>query len=702
MDYLETHKCFLVNVCIFLYANLFTFTSIMINLISSNKHLVYKVALQPDISTIKEKLINTTILGATIFLFPTVAIIISRAVLIGWAPIFNFYIALSILLFALFVLRNKITVTYKSIIFLFIFLAISLFEMVTFNLVGGMYAIFIGVVLSALVFGFRTGFLYAVVFILGFSIIGFMYSKEILVPVMDLNEYVRKPITWISKIAGYSFTLLVILYLTNLFYNLFSETITSLTKKTTDLKETLKNLEFSEERFKQFVNNYPFPITIKDQSLNYVFGNKAFLMQTGVSSDEFGHISLDNYFNNEQANKILKGNRYVVENRKYIELEIEQDLPGNQKRYFNLIKYPIKGVDGELMIGAMNIDSTEMKLAEKKLEISEKKYRSIFEGSLDGFVFTNEERIILECNNSFCEMLGYRKKELTGKTFYEITPSEQHTVEANLLEERNFQETGYSGIFEKEYIHKNGHLVPVELNVHKLKLGDELYYWAVIRNITERKQFDRKLYKAMTESEERERERYARELHDGLGPLLSTGKIYCHTLKNEKNEEKRELYLNRTIQLLNESLKSIKEISNNLSPDILRKYGLSEAIKTFISKIKGMQSININFLSKLDCRIAEASEFTIYRTIVELINNSIKHAEATEINVETYEQDKHLFVHYTDNGKGFDYEQFKTTHPGFGLLSLENRINKIGGTYHYHSEVGKGVNVNISVKLDCL
>lgn len=102
----------------------------------------------------------------------------------------------------------------------------------------------------------------------------------------------------------------------------------------------------------------------------------------------------------------------------------------------------------------MNIDTTDKKLTEKRLEISEKTYRSVFEGSLDGFVFATEKRIILECNNSFCEMLGYSKKEMIGKSFFEIAPQNRHAYELNLLKERNFQETGYSEIFEKYYIHK--------------------------------------------------------------------------------------------------------------------------------------------------------------------------------------------------------------------------------------------------------
>ena len=106
--------------------------------------------------------------------------------------------------------------------------------------------------------------------------------------------------------------------------------------------------------------------------------------------------------------------------------------------------------------------------------------------------------------------------------------------------------------------------------------------------------------------------------------------------------------------------------------------------------------------SNVDCRFSETAEFTIYRTIIELINNSIKHAKADKINIDVNYSNGILHVSFSDDGQGFDYEKIKAKGKGFGLMNLENRIRQIGGHYQYFSAPTQGTKVDITIQSNCL
>lgn len=649
------------------------------------------ISFEQEIIKIRERILNTAILATLIFVVPAVVTSLLRIKDIGWYNIYILHTLIPIFISGLYLFRNILSLNVRAHLFINMFLAVALVGLLSFSLVGGYYLAFVSIILGTIIYGRKTGLVYLLIYLLGFIIIGYLQTEKILFNQIDYAEYLSNKLVWASQLIGQAFGLLVIIYSASLFYKLFTHTISSLLEKTRDL-------EYKEERFRIFMDNYPFPITIKNESLNFVFGNKRIFELIGLNESEVKSTA-DEIFPKEVAEVLRDADQTVLEEKRYVEVNVEGDIEENNRQYFKVIKFPLKGPQGETLIGSITINRTAQRLAEKKLEISEKKYRSIFEGSLDGFAFVDSKNIIQECNNSFCNMLGYTKEEILHKSVDDITHPDCIEFERNLLFVQKLEEEGFSGLYEKIFINKSGVNVPVELNLHKLDLGGENFYWSVNRDMSERKEMDQQLFKVMIESEERERERYAKELHDGLGPLLSTCKIYFHTLNKVKEESKRQEFAKRADELLEDALITIKEISNNLSPDILRKYGLVQALIAFTNKLKAVTSINFIIESDLDERLLETVEFTIYRTLIELINNSVKHGNPSEISIRIHGRKNTLRIAYSDNGKGFDYDKIKTEHMGFGLLNLENRIRKIGGDYSFISSPGKGVNVYFSLKI---
>lgn len=211
---------------------------------------------------------------------------------------------------------------------------------------------------------------------------------------------------------------------------------------------------------------------------------------------------------------------------------------------------------------------------------------------------------------------------------------------------------------------------------------------------------DLKELNATIRTEEKERRRFAKDLHDDLGPLLSTIKMSVSALSNQKNLDNKNEIIQNIDLVVDEAISSIKNISNNLSPHILTNFGLERAIKSFINKINLSKSVLIKYTSNIEnLKIDETSEVIAYRTVCELINNTIKHAEASEININLEKNNNILNITYHDNGKGFDAEILNVDKKGMGLNNIQNRIKSIKGIFEISSSENQGIEVKIQIKI---
>jgi len=202
------------------------------------------------------------------------------------------------------------------------------------------------------------------------------------------------------------------------------------------------------------------------------------------------------------------------------------------------------------------------------------------------------------------------------------------------------------------------------------------------------------------QTEEKERKRFAKDLHDGLGPLLSTVKMSVSSLAQMKHDDASHEIVENTELVINEAIKSLKEISDNLSPHILNNFGLVRALNNFANKINITKSIQIKLESNLkDERFDNNIEVVLYRVICELINNTIKHAHAKKINISLSKDTEYLHITYKDDGKGFDVSKVieQPANGGMGFSNIYSRINSLKGEIKIESENKKGTLVNIKV-----
>ena len=209
-----------------------------------------------------------------------------------------------------------------------------------------------------------------------------------------------------------------------------------------------------------------------------------------------------------------------------------------------------------------------------------------------------------------------------------------------------------------------------------------------------------KIFSAMIEGQEKERKRLAIDLHDGLGGRLSG--ISLNLSKLDKDEPK--IYpkeqLQKVMKDLDHSLRELRSIARNLMPETLVKFGLQAALKDYCSSMTGEDTkVTLQFYGA-EKDIDLNQQVTIYRVIQELINNAVKHANATEILVQYIREGNNVDITVEDNGVGFSKETTEVESTGMGLSNLRTRVAYLNGDLDVHSEKDEGTTVNVHINID--
>ncbi len=207
---------------------------------------------------------------------------------------------------------------------------------------------------------------------------------------------------------------------------------------------------------------------------------------------------------------------------------------------------------------------------------------------------------------------------------------------------------------------------------------------------------NKRILTAVLRTEEKARSRFSKELHDGLGPLLSSAKMSLTALsRDEHSAEQREIIENTTY-VIDEAIRSLREISNNLSPHVLNDFGLARGVQHFIDRSVAMHDVKIRFTTNLRSERYDSDiEVILYRVICELINNSLKHAACKSINLSLSQNGPELSLDYSDDGRGFNPQAMMDC--GMGLSNISSRINSLGGTFDISSSKGKGMRAAIRI-----
>lgn len=340
-------------------------------------------------------------------------------------------------------------------------------------------------------------------------------------------------------------------------------------------------------------------------------------------------------------------------------------------------------------------EELEHEIADRKLKESELKFRNIFQSSIDGIVISDMNYCVLEMNRAFMNTFSLvpdqkKQKKLTDFVLKSDIPKLSEWLSV-------LRETQSINPLEVRGVISGRRIITMEINSIVIDYGGNDAILSILRDITDRKEVHQKILNTVIETEEKERQRFAQDLHDGMGPLLSTIKLYTRSILTAKTDKNKAEALEKSLETIDEAISSIKEIANNISPHVLKNFGLVSAVDSYIKKFTVTKKLAISFNSDVTGRFDPNFETSVFRIIIELINNTSKHAFADNVVIHLNFSESLLSLVYLDDGIGFDYKHVTEELTGHGLTNITNRVKSLDGEMIIETALNKGFSIKINI-----
>lgn len=207
-----------------------------------------------------------------------------------------------------------------------------------------------------------------------------------------------------------------------------------------------------------------------------------------------------------------------------------------------------------------------------------------------------------------------------------------------------------------------------------------------------------RLIDSVLETQDRERARIAKELHDGVVQSLTVVSLSLGLFRKSAAsfDKTTQLHFEKCTEHLSNTIDEIRNISHTLMPRSIAEMSLAEALGALVEDMEYSTGINFHFLINLMNEPDEKLKLAIYRIVQELVNNAVKHSQATTLFIQTIEYTDYIYLMVEDNGVGFSKTDIMGSKNCFGLYSIESRVNSLNGTLEIDSKPGKGTNILIT------
>ncbi|MCD4722985.1 MAG: PAS domain S-box protein [Desulfobacula sp.] len=379
---------------------------------------------------------------------------------------------------------------------------------------------------------------------------------------------------------------------------------------------------------------------------------------------------------------------------------------------------------------------TKRKKVEKELRLSEERYRHIYHKTPVMLHSIDTEGKIIRVSDHWVEVMGYKRKEVIGKTLISFFTPESQKYAINVIFPEFFS-TGFCKDIPYTYAKKNGEKMDIMLSGYGVRdeKGDILRSLAVSVDVTEKNRTQKDLQiakeklsqyshdlvqqvkkrtaqlektqnnlknlsKNIIASQEREKALVARELHDHLGQVLTALRIDAvwvekYLTRIDKTAGDR---AGKMCSLIDDTINDVRDMAYRLRPRVLDDLGLTDAMESLLSDFEKRSNVSCVFKHDEIPKINDTLATALYRIGQEAVTNSLKHSNATTIMVELKNDEEGIVLSIQDNGCGFDADNNSDIN-GFGLEGMRERANLVGGKLDISSRLSQGSSICCKVKV---
>jgi PAS domain S-box-containing protein len=269
----------------------------------------------------------------------------------------------------------------------------------------------------------------------------------------------------------------------------------------------LKKMEEALREYEKVIESSPDMMVVIDRHYRYVMVNSAFLEYRNLKREEVMSRTVSDILGEEVFEETIRPNLERSFRGEFVRYELAYAYPGLGERHLLVSYLPIQGPQGIDRVACTLRDITKDKRTSQALRKSELQYQTMFETVRDGFASIDMDGRVVRANRTFQEMVGYTEEELLERTYEDFTPEKWHALEKGFLRTQVLTR-GYSDVYRKEYIKRDGSIVPIEIRTHLLRDEEGLPFemWAFVRDITDRVKAEDSLHR----SEERYRSLFSR------------------------------------------------------------------------------------------------------------------------------------------------------------------------------------------------
>ncbi len=485
----------------------------------------------------------------------------------------------------------------------------------------------------------------------------------------------------------------------------------------TELEETQKAFHFKSELLTSLLDNIPDLIYFKDRKSRFVELSKSKAKQVGLPKEEVIDKTDFDYFTKEHAEQAYIDEQEIMKTGKAIKAKVEKEThPDGRITWVSTTKIPRYDEKGKV-IGSLGIsrDVTDKVIAEKGLEESANKLKTIVNAVSEGLAIVDEKHVILEASEFLSKLFGLKREDIINKKCDHIFGPWEETCE-NCPLEKLFKKREDFPVVEKTKVSKNGTIRYFNIQCYPIPNYSEENPKSVIsvREITERKNMEKKniqnykrkmknLSHKLTLAEEHERKRIATTLHAEVGQTLAFLTLKMSELKGKEYPKNIKEELEEVYDLAQKAMTSTRLLMRQLSPAILYELGFVPAVDWIAEHILRENNIRYSFKDDGEEKpLTNDLSVLLFQAVREILVNVRKHAKAKNVKIFIKRCDKNIQIEVKDDGIGFDtstLDSYVERDIGFGLLNIRSRIDVVGGHFEIESYKNKGTKIKLEAPL---